>query len=60
LGIVTEADDVLKAIDENEDYIRGETLAVELQTQPLPDVAPADCTVSGKGVQLHVAIVDDA
>ncbi len=59
LGVVTDADDILKAIDENADYIRGETLAVDLQTQALPGVEAAECTVAGNTVQLHVVTVDD-
>ena len=57
LGIVTESDDIRTAVRENKDYICRETLAVEVQTQALASVEPAQCDVAGNVVQLYVVTV---
>jgi isoleucyl-tRNA synthetase len=59
LAIVTESDDIQTAIRENEAYIRGETLAVELLTEAAWAGEPAEYEVAGNLVQLYVVTVSD-
>jgi isoleucyl-tRNA synthetase len=57
VGLVTSSDELRRAVAENEDYIQGETLAVDVNFQALNKVEPVEHTVAGAAVQLYVRIV---
>jgi len=54
VGIVTAADELQTAINENTEYIKGETLAVELASEPLPDVESVEHDVAGNEFSIYV------
>jgi isoleucyl-tRNA synthetase len=56
VGIVTESEELRAAVSEFGDYIRGETLAVELRGAPLEGAEPVDATVAGDPVELYVKV----
>jgi isoleucyl-tRNA synthetase len=57
VGIATESDELQAAVTDFGSYIRGETLAVDLQLGPLEGVEPIDATVAGFPVELYVRVV---
>jgi len=57
VGVVTAGDELRAAFEQFEDYIRRETLAVELRLQPLPDAEPIELKLAGHAVTLHVKVV---
>ncbi len=56
VAIVTESEELKQAVTQFEDYIRGETLAVDCALDPLDDAEPADCNVAGFEVRLYVRV----
>jgi len=54
VGLVTESDELRRAIEENTNTICGETLAVELSSEPLAGVEPSQHDVGGDVLQLFV------
>jgi isoleucyl-tRNA synthetase len=56
IGVVTDCDEVLRALDEFGDYIRSETLALEIKREPLPDVEPVIVEVAGHKVSLYIKV----
>jgi len=54
VGIVTDAPELREAATAFADYIRGETLAVGLCSEPIEDVAPLELDVSGHAMKLYV------
>lgn len=56
VGIVTESDELRSAIEENEDYIKGEALADRLVFESLEGTEPFECEVAGEKVVLYVRI----
>jgi hypothetical protein len=60
LGLVTDSLEVRTAIEENREYVRQETLAVEIEFGPLANVEPLEATVADAIVLIYIAVVDDA
>ena len=56
IGIVTDSAELKTAIEQFADYIRGETLAVELVFAPLPDVESIPIDVAGYSATLYVKV----
>jgi isoleucyl-tRNA synthetase len=56
VGLVTESDELRAAVRENGDYIRGETLAVELTHEPLAGVDSVELEVAGILVELYLDV----
>ena len=54
VGLVTESDELRQAIEENAEYICGETLAVELCGEPLAGATPVEHTLAGSPIQVFV------
>ena len=54
VGIVTDSAELRAAIEQFADYIRGETLAVELVLHALPGVEPVAVEIAGESVRLYV------
>ncbi|HKD37465.1 MAG TPA: isoleucine--tRNA ligase, partial [Pirellulales bacterium] len=57
VGIVTDSAELKAAIEQFADYIRGETLAVELAFEKLPDVELVKVATGDHGVELYIRIV---
>ncbi len=57
IGIVTQSQELRAAVGRFGDYIRGETLATDLQLKPLADGEPVELKVSGFPLMLYVAVV---
>jgi isoleucyl-tRNA synthetase len=57
VGIVTESEELRTAVTDFGDYIRGETLAIELRLETLEGIASVDTTVAGYSVDLYVKVV---
>ena len=60
VGLVTESDELRQAIEENAEYIRGETLAVELSREPLAGATPVEHDLAGSPIEVHVVTVPAA
>ncbi|MFK7765972.1 MAG: class I tRNA ligase family protein [Mariniblastus sp.] len=59
LGLVTDSEDLQQAIVENQDYLKGETLANSISSEPLVDVSNSvECEVGEH--QLRIYLVVDA
>ena len=56
VGIETESAAIADALDSFADYIKGETLAVELGREPLPGVEPVESKADGERLNLYVAV----
>ncbi|HEX4150288.1 MAG TPA: DUF5915 domain-containing protein, partial [Pirellulales bacterium] len=56
VGVVTDAEEIRQAVHDFGDEIRGETLALRLGCDPLPDVEPLALNLAGAAVQLYVKI----
>ncbi|NLX95167.1 MAG: isoleucine--tRNA ligase [Rhodopirellula sp.] len=56
VGIVTTSEQLGKAIERFGEYIRGETLAVELRLGTLADAEPVELRVAGAELTLYVAV----
>ena len=57
VGLVTESEELRQAIEENADYICGETLALGLAPDPLDGAVPVEHDLAGSPVQLFVLTV---
>ena len=56
VGIVTESNELRRAIEENDQYIRGETLADRLVFEMMRGVEPLECEVAGATVKIYVKV----
>ncbi|MBI2480068.1 MAG: class I tRNA ligase family protein, partial [Planctomycetia bacterium] len=56
VGIVTDSDELRKAIEENAEYIQGETLADRLVFEALEGVESVECEVTGYKVLIYVRV----
>ncbi len=56
VGIVTDADELKRAWEENREYIHAETLAVESRLEPLDGTQPVTIEVSGHQAQLYLLV----
>ena len=50
------SEELRAAIEQFEEYIKGETLAVEFSLTRLPDSVPVDVKVAGHKVTLYVKV----
>ncbi|MCH5373087.1 MAG: DUF5915 domain-containing protein, partial [Planctomycetes bacterium] len=58
LGIITESEELRTALAENEEYVKGETLAVEVMIdQPLADVEAVENEIAKTPVTIYVQTV---
>jgi isoleucyl-tRNA synthetase len=57
VGVITQSGELLRAIDEFGDYIRSETLAVELGKSPPAGAEPAEMDLAGQKMTLYVKVV---
>ncbi|NIP87231.1 MAG: isoleucine--tRNA ligase [Planctomycetales bacterium] len=60
LGAVTDSDELKRAIQENQEYIQGETLAVEIRLQQLAGSQPAVLDVAGHQATVYLMVHEDA
>ncbi len=58
LGLVTQSDELATAIVENTDYIKQETLAVQLVDQPIDGVLGAQREVAGQNLTIYIRVFD--
>ena len=56
-GVVSESVEIKKAVEEFADYIRSETLCVELHTKPIADVEGVEMNLGGHALALFVKVV---
>ncbi|HRX80752.1 MAG TPA: DUF5915 domain-containing protein, partial [Pirellulaceae bacterium] len=56
VGIVTESEELRKAIKENIEHIKGETLADSIVFEALAGVEPLECEVAGVAVKIYVRV----
>jgi isoleucyl-tRNA synthetase len=57
VGLVTPSSELATAVEENEAFIRGETLAVKLTMTSLENGTPVPLTVADQAAELYVAVV---
>jgi len=57
VALVTEAEELHAASEQFGEYIRGETLAVELATKPVAGAEPVELKVAGHTLTLYVKVV---
>jgi len=57
VGIVTESAELQGAIEQYADYIKAETLTVELTFAPVPGAEPAEVKLSGHSLTLYVKVI---
>jgi isoleucyl-tRNA synthetase len=56
IGLVTGSEELKAAVRQFADYIRSETLAVELVFEPLPGVEPVALNLAGHELELYVKV----
>ncbi len=56
VGIEGACDDVWMAVEENLDFLKNETLTVEIRRGPIAGVEPADCEVADSRVKIYVQV----
>ncbi len=56
VGVVTESEELTAALDQSADYIRSETLAVELNHAALPGAEPINVEVAGFPITLYLKV----
>ena len=56
VGLVTDSDDIRAAAAQYGDYVKGETLAVELAFEPIEGAEPAAIKIDGADVAVYVAV----
>jgi isoleucyl-tRNA synthetase len=59
VGVVTDSDDLRQAIQANLEYVMNETLAVELNFEPLPDAEGVELQIGDATVTLFVKVVSE-
>ena len=57
VGAVAESEELRASLRDNSDYIKGETLAVKLVLEALPEVEPVDLKLSGHEITLYARVV---
>ncbi|MGI9516881.1 MAG: DUF5915 domain-containing protein, partial [Pirellulaceae bacterium] len=60
LGLVTDSAELRQAIDENSEYIKSETLAVELFHEPVSGAEPAERDVADSKLVIYIMVGDGA
>ena len=56
IGIVTESEELQKAVEQFQAYVAEETLALSIVLQPLEDVEPTKTKVGDSEAQLYVKV----
>ena len=56
IGIVTDSIELQKAVEQFGDYIKAETLAVELKFGPIAGVEPVELDLAGHKLSLFVQV----
>jgi isoleucyl-tRNA synthetase len=57
VGIVTDSAEIRRAVEQFNDYIRGETLAIRLKLGPIDGVEPVEVKIGDDTLQLYVRTV---
>ena len=60
LGLVTDSSDLCQAIEENSEYIKNETLAVELFLEPVSGAEPAERDVADSKLTIYILVGNGA
>jgi isoleucyl-tRNA synthetase len=60
IGIVTDSDEVLRAVHDFADYVKSETLAVEIKCEAISSVEPVAVELAGHKVTLYIRVADSA
>ena len=56
VGIETESDEVWTAVEENLQFLKNETLAIDIANNRIPDAEPVDCEIAGSDVRIYVKV----
>ena len=56
IGIVTDSPELKATIEQFADYIRGETLAVDVVSSPFQGAEPVDVDMAGHSAMLYVRV----
>ena len=56
IGIVTESQELYAAIEQFREYICGETLALAIKLEAIPDAEPVEIDVAGNGIALYMKV----
>ena len=57
VGVVIDSAELRRAIEENAEYIQGETLADRLVFDALPGAEPVEHTIAESSIELYVAVL---
>ncbi|HUS39554.1 MAG TPA: DUF5915 domain-containing protein, partial [Pirellulales bacterium] len=60
VGIVTESDELKRAVEENKESIQAETLTVKIRFEALKDAQPVEIEVAGQRAKVYVMVVSDS
>ena len=58
LGVVTDSTDLRAALDSHAEYLKGETLTVELIFEPIAGVDPVELKAGGHIAELYLKVAD--
>jgi isoleucyl-tRNA synthetase len=58
VGVVSQSNEIRRAVEQFGDYIKGETLATVLKSEPLAGVEPTEVKLGDESMQLYVQIVN--
>ena len=56
VGIETESPEVWTAVEENLEFLKNETLAIDIAKDRIPDTEPVDCEIAGSNVRIYVKV----
>ncbi|MCE9555853.1 MAG: DUF5915 domain-containing protein, partial [Planctomycetes bacterium] len=56
VAVVTDSQQLREAIRENLEYVKQETLAIEVSDKPLPGVEPVEHEIGGHLIKLYVKV----
>jgi isoleucyl-tRNA synthetase len=59
LGVVTRSEELRAAIERFQEYIRAETLALELKFEAVPGAEPVELKLAGHELTLYVAVAGE-
>jgi isoleucyl-tRNA synthetase len=57
VALVTDSAELRAAVEQFVEYIKGETLAIELAFEPIEGIEPAELKVTGELIQLYIKVV---
>ena len=58
VGVATDSEAIIAAATKNAEYVKSETLAVELKAEALADVEPVEVKIDGAVVSIYVKVVE--